>query len=209
MATDAPSAPANHEHDHDHNHDHALEPHAAEQQVEMTIRSQPPSSSQPADGNEAGTTGPLAGDAALPLMEDSDTPEEPLVVEDDAPADSPPVIAIDDDYDAEEVMGDYATEYIHIERDEERYFAKFPFAPQYPDTYMGALRQIIVHFSGCRSTLFCFTVGPQLTLRQPPPLRALYFPRSRSGWIECLFVLLSGRGTFVTSPSSGTCSQTS
>ncbi|KAF2652193.1 hypothetical protein K491DRAFT_66106 [Lophiostoma macrostomum CBS 122681] len=187
MATDAPSAPANHEHTPHHNLDPDGPP--AEQQVEMTIRSQPPSSSQPsdaaADGSEAATTDPAAGDAAEPLMEAA---EEPLVVEDEAPADSPPVIAIDDDDDdddAEEVMGDYAADYIHIERDEEDYFRKFPFSHQYPDSYMGAIRQIISHFAS--ATSLDGNVLPNISVwldRMParPPQWRRYFCDKSAFW---------------------------
>ena len=181
MATDAPSPDHNHEHERDHGQD----PHPAEQQVEMTIRSQPSSSSQPADGaadrSEAAPTGSAAGDAAVPLMED---PEEPLIVEDDAPADSPPVIAIDDDdEDAEEAMGDYAAEYVHIDHDEARYFAKFPFAQQYQESYMGALRQIIVHFSGGRSTILLPHPGAEANIATATPLDGTVLPQV-SVWLD-------------------------
>jgi ubiquitin carboxyl-terminal hydrolase 34 len=95
----------------------------AEQLVEMTIRSQPPCSSHP----------PTEG---IPSP----------------PADSPPVIAVDEDEDEEDdiedAMGDYNTDFIHIDNEED-YFRKFPFAtPAYHGDYKAALRQMISHFQG-------------------------------------------------------------
>lgn len=129
----------------------------SEQQVEMTIRSQPPSSSQPTD-SPAESNGASAPMAALEdtIASVGNSSGDQLGSEEDAPADSPPVIAIDDDNDeddGEDVMGDYTAGYIHIDHDHESYFQRFPFSANWDGDYMGALHQMITHFSGSMLTL--------------------------------------------------------
>lgn len=126
-------------------------PRPADQLVEMTIRSQPPSSSQPSAG-PAEPNEPVAPMAAteeegVPAVE---TAEDQLLGDDnDVPEDSPPVIAVDSDDDTEDALGDYADDYIHIQHGAEEYFRRFPFAtPAYHGNYSAALRQMIQHFQG-------------------------------------------------------------
>ena len=112
---------------------------------EMTIRSQPPSSSQPTD--EASE--PNGAASIMPAAEEESTPPVESVEEldVDVAADSPPVIAIDDD-DAE-AIDDIDLDYIHIEQDEEYHFRRFPFTVQlYQGNYAQAARQIAQHVSG-------------------------------------------------------------
>ncbi|KAF2277934.1 uncharacterized protein EI97DRAFT_441220 [Westerdykella ornata] len=99
----------------------------AEQLVEMTIRSQPPSSPQP-------------------LSKESDAPanEHPGDSDTAAPqgdgADSPAVIPIDDDDDCDssDTLGDY-------QRGDDLLFRRFPFASTFGDDCQAALAQMINH----------------------------------------------------------------
>ncbi|KAF2270231.1 hypothetical protein CC78DRAFT_574360 [Lojkania enalia] len=134
-----------------------------EQRVEMTIRSQPPSST-----NLAGSP-----DGAAHLMasnSDEDVPvlvstEDPLAgEEDDAPADSPPVVAVEDDAEA---MSDYVgsgSGYVdvEIEYDEEDYFRQFPFTHAHHGSYVNALRTVVAHIQG--GNPIDGTVLPQITV---------------------------------------------
>jgi ubiquitin carboxyl-terminal hydrolase 34 len=140
---------------------HASSTDTTEQLVEMTIRSQPPSSSQPTDGAadspEAVSIMVSGHKSSAQAMDDS---AAALPGEEDAPGDSPPVIAVDDAEDEEDAMGDYTGEYMHINYNEEDYFRKFPFANG--GNYMVALRQITAHFVGSAS--LDGTVLPQISV---------------------------------------------
>ena len=133
MSTDPVSAAA----------DTAIAP-PVEQAVEMTIRSQPPSSSQPIDGADDLDT------VSAPTMSARDSPaptldsaENDLTVDlENATVHSPPVLAIDDE--EEDAMGDY----IQVDLNPEDYYRRFPFATG--GDYMGAVRSIINHFHGCK-----------------------------------------------------------
>jgi ubiquitin carboxyl-terminal hydrolase 34 len=136
-------------------------PPPADQLVEMTIRSQQPSSPTPADEPSSPSTvanddeeqvTPGEDDTAQPVMAST---ESDMVCDYAAPSDSPPVIAIDDDEGdpSDNAVDGYSADYIRMVHDEENYFMQFPFAGQYPGYYMGALGQMITHFQG--GTLLC------------------------------------------------------
>lgn len=142
--------------------------HPSEQQVEMTIRSQPPASSHTMDG--AGSTNDASTSAAIPNDEIQETesdatiagPEDGAADAEDASADSPPVIALDDDEDDDEeidtgetMAGHEAPSALHFEYDAETYFQQFPFAQH--GNYMQAVHNIAQHFQGSMSKISWFT----------------------------------------------------
>ena len=120
-------------------HHTAASPH--EKQVEMTIRSHPPSSPVHAeDGHDSTASG---------------RPEDPLPVSDDSPvviptseddAGSPPVMVIDDDDDEPVAFA--------VQLDAEDYFRQFPFSRT--GNYNHTVRELTQHVSIGRSLLlFC------------------------------------------------------
>jgi ubiquitin carboxyl-terminal hydrolase 34 len=124
----------------------------AEQRVEMTIRSQPPSLSHARDA--VGST----GDAHTAA-----TPDEALHVpaamdgasnggsDADGADDSPPVIAIDDDEDDADPMTGYATAAsFHVEFDADAHLAMFPFA--HNGDYIYAAQEIARYFHTSESS---------------------------------------------------------
>jgi ubiquitin carboxyl-terminal hydrolase 34 len=121
-----------------------------EQQVEMTIRSQPPTSSQALDGVDDTEHVPVA---AAPADEDIDleaaafsTDIAPALGDDD-PADSPPVIAIDDD-DSDNMIGFAVPSAAQLDYDAEVYFQRFPFTQH--GNYLQAVHSIAQHFQGSK-----------------------------------------------------------
>ncbi|ORY15157.1 hypothetical protein BCR34DRAFT_623001 [Clohesyomyces aquaticus] len=125
-------------------------PPNADQPVEMTIRSQPPSSS--AQSANGAPIDPAPGPAAsAPAANGVD---EYVLADDEAVADSPPVVAIDDDdedQDAEQAMDDYPaviSDFVRIDVDEELYFRRFPFTDSHHGNYQAALRAVTAHFQG-------------------------------------------------------------
>ncbi|KAF2477566.1 uncharacterized protein BDR25DRAFT_2094 [Lindgomyces ingoldianus] len=136
-----------------------------DQPVEMTIRSQPPSSqsvNSTSDANGASLATLSVPSESVPLEESA---EDPVVAIDDVVADSPPVVAVDDDEDAEEAMDDYTgsiSSFVHIEVDEEAYFRRFPFTHSHHGNYQAALRAITAHFQGANPLEG--TVLPQVQL---------------------------------------------
>ncbi|KAF1997104.1 hypothetical protein P154DRAFT_298816 [Amniculicola lignicola CBS 123094] len=122
-----------------------------DQPVEMTIRSQPPSSSQPQDDSESASTVTVTAPATPPQVEGShaeDAPADPAIPGGDAAADSPPVEAVEDD-EALDTLDDFAGTdmgFIEVEIDEEDHFRAFPYTQH--GNYGGAIRAIITHLQG-------------------------------------------------------------
>ncbi|PVH98418.1 hypothetical protein DM02DRAFT_657374 [Periconia macrospinosa] len=126
----------------------------AEQHLQMTIRSQPPSSSNPQDQDQDYDHDPddaATSDYQVPSSDpgDDDTHISTLGGG-DAAADSPPVIAIpddDEDEDDTELMVDCtAPASLHIQYDAESYFERFPFTKD--GNYMLALSNVAAHLHG-------------------------------------------------------------
>lgn len=119
---------------------------ASAEQVEMTIRSQPPSSSHAR--NTATNTGhpdalevPNEDISAYAAMDGASKDAG------DASADSPPVIAIDDDEDADDAdpMNPYAeAASFHVEYDPDAHLSMFPFANE--GDYIQAAQEIARYF---------------------------------------------------------------
>lgn len=116
-----------------------------EQQVEMTIRSQPPSSHTMDSANEAEQT-PAIASAAIAMGEETD-PDVAVAGAEISPTDgdedSPPVIAIDDD-DSDMMVGGTVPNAEQIEYDAELHFQRFPFAQH--GNYLQAIHNIAQHF---------------------------------------------------------------
>jgi ubiquitin carboxyl-terminal hydrolase 34 len=135
-----------------------------EQQVEMTIRSQPPSSSQAMDGANDPESLPDTTTATIALGEDTDSEaavastENGLTDVDEGSADSPPVIAIDDD-DNDTMVGGTVPSAVQIEYDAELYFQRFPFAQH--GNYLQAVHNIAQHFRDSKQ-LQCGPTRPHL-----------------------------------------------
>jgi ubiquitin carboxyl-terminal hydrolase 34 len=121
-----------------------LTPTSAEKQVEMTIRSHPPSSPVRAGDNDD-DDGSNAGD----FLEDTllDQNMSPIVIpsseEDDSR--SPPVLLIDDD--------DAPTVDFSVQLNANDHFARFPYP--HLGTYATMVRQLAQHISEGEPTLFC------------------------------------------------------
>ncbi|CAI6334505.1 unnamed protein product [Periconia digitata] len=178
----------------------------SDQQVEMTIRSQPPSSSNPQEQDELATTSEdvLASDTVH-----VDTNDSPLGGG-DASADSPPVIELlsdtdeaandddDDDDDDVEIMADYTPSGpIHIEYDVESYFLNFPYTKN--DDFVAAVVVVTNHFHA--NTHLDGAVLPSISVwldgipDQPLPRKA-FFTEKAPFWDEFsnfIFRLLSRR----------------
>ncbi|PSN73883.1 ubiquitin C-terminal hydrolase-like protein [Corynespora cassiicola Philippines] len=143
------------------NRDLSAEPHTQAQlseQLEMTIRSQPPSSSLADHGDAVDTPSvpdsPAARDSSVPV-----SATDLVVVDDeDAPADSPPVIAVDSDSDSG--IGNFSG--IEMDYDDEAYFRRFPFTQFNDMDPLMALRTITQHFHGAQA--LDGTVLPQIAL---------------------------------------------
>ncbi|KAF2676667.1 hypothetical protein K458DRAFT_396702 [Lentithecium fluviatile CBS 122367] len=132
-----------------------------EQQVEMTIRSQPASSSHTMDGaddSEFAVAAAALGEDTDPEPAVADTDIGP-VLEDDDSADSPPVIAIDDD-DSDTMVGSTVPSATQIDYDAELHFQRFPFAQQ--GNYLQAVHNIAQHFHGTQPV--DGTVLPQVAI---------------------------------------------
>ncbi|KAF2875102.1 hypothetical protein BDV95DRAFT_665713 [Massariosphaeria phaeospora] len=149
---------------------HASESTAPRDQVQMTIRSQPPSSAASADQE----------DTVAIILSTENAPDG----QDDAAADSPPVLAIDeDDDDAEEGMLDYVdlgAGVMQVEYVAEDYFSRFPFTQH--DNYFAALRSVVQHFQAANH--LDGTVLPEITLwlrslpGRPSTWRSFYLDRA-------------------------------
>lgn len=120
-----------------------------EQQVEMTIRSQPPPSSYASDvaGDIDDHIQSVPAVASTAAATEDDTDVEVAVVastemdpvdEDNGSADSPPVIAIDDDDSGTDSSA------AQIEYDAELHFQRFPFAEH--GHYLPVVNNIALHF---------------------------------------------------------------
>ncbi|KAJ4298108.1 hypothetical protein N0V90_006007 [Kalmusia sp. IMI 367209] len=116
-----------------------------EQLVEMTIRSQPPSSSHVQDSpGSTGDTHPFAApDEAIHIPA---TTLEDSAGAGDTSADSPPVIAIDDDDEADAMVEYAVNASVDVEYDADAYFAMFPFAPN--GNYMHAVHEFAQYLQG-------------------------------------------------------------
>jgi ubiquitin carboxyl-terminal hydrolase 34 len=118
---------------------------SAEQAVEMTIRSQPPSSSQPTDGADdidiVSAHAMSAQETSAPIVDNTED-DLTLDLDKDTTVGSPPVLAVDEE--EEDAMGDY----IQVDLNPEDYYRQFPYASS--GDYMGAVRSIINHFHGCK-----------------------------------------------------------
>ncbi|KAF1967780.1 hypothetical protein BU23DRAFT_482478 [Bimuria novae-zelandiae CBS 107.79] len=123
---------------------HTAAPTPAEQLVQMTIRSQPPSSSHAEDATgstSAGHANASPGeDILVPAVMDGPP---------DSSADSPPVIAIDDDDDDDDdddadTMADYAASF-HVEFDADAHMRAFPYDN---GNYIHAAQEIAKYFQG-------------------------------------------------------------
>jgi ubiquitin carboxyl-terminal hydrolase 34 len=123
-----------------------------EQQVEMTIRLQPPSSSHAMDAADDATAAlaTTTAAAAAALREDlspetvADSTEIDFVDAADGSADSPPVIAIDDDDDSDPMIAGTLSSAAEIDYTAELSFQRFPFAQN--GHYIQALQTIAQHF---------------------------------------------------------------
>lgn len=129
-----------------------------EQQVEMTIRSQPPSLSHIRDaaGSTDDTHATATSDHPLHVpatMDGASSGTNDVDGADDSSADSPPVIAIDDDDDDDAgPMGGYATAAsFHVEYDADTHLSMFPFA--HNGDYMYAAQEIAKYIQSSES--FC------------------------------------------------------
>ena len=121
-------------------------PTPADQLVEMTIRSQPPSSHAP---DPARTT------ATPPPTEDIQTlaqTDPALGVMVDGTADSPPVIAIDDDdddgRDTDAMTGYAAAASFHVDFNADHHISSFPFMDH--GDYLSAAQDIAKYFHGSK-----------------------------------------------------------
>ncbi|KAL1605199.1 hypothetical protein SLS60_004743 [Paraconiothyrium brasiliense] len=131
---------------------HSVQPTTApaEQQVEMTIRSQPPSSSHARDAPLSTddthiTETPGEDIDASAAMDGISKGVTHANVTGDSSADSPPVIAIDDDDDdADPVAGYTGPPSFHVEYDAETHLAMFPFA--HDADYIHAAQEIARYF---------------------------------------------------------------
>ena len=128
--------------------------HPVDQQVEMTIRSQPPSlSSHTLDGTANTSQGPVptasttSNDTSVAAPVIHDVPASP----DLASAGSPPILLIEDEDDDAETMDAYtAASSLDIEHDADSYFATFPFTQH--GNFSQAVHSIIQHLQGSRFT---------------------------------------------------------
>ena len=118
-------------------------PAPADQLVAMTIRSQPSSSHAPDS----------AGDTTPPPSEDIQTAAQtdpPMNVLADGTADSPPVVAIDEDDDGgvrdADAMAGYAAASFHVDFDAEAHLSAFPFMNH--GDYLSAAQEIGRYFQG-------------------------------------------------------------
>lgn len=122
-------------------------PPPADQLVEMTIRSPPPSSSTSSSQPAVDADGPVpAMDGAEEegaTIVTTNTTEPELEADDDTGAGSPTIEEVDE---VEEEAMDYM-------RDPEDHFRQFPYANTNP-SYYAALERMVTHFHGGRSPLY-------------------------------------------------------